>query len=270
LGVITQNLRPKKWEWVITTVQYARRFFGIKELLDDLFGSEANYKNGTILPICMLPIGHTIYRARLLGGNFSYEQLNKNPAKELSAPPKDIAKAGRMNVEFIPAFYAAFSEETAIAEMRPGIGDTVAVGAFVLTRAIKVFDFTAFDRARSADPTQCLAHTRYDFITQIQDQISKPIRALDRPREYIPTQIVAEYLREQFNCDAVIYRSAMHKDGTKDNRNIVIFNNETDFIGSSQENLLSLSGHVTVEIADVIYKTVKRFRTNAGPSAPGW
>jgi hypothetical protein len=42
----------------------------------------------------MLPIGQTIYRARLLGGNFTNEQLDKNPAKELSAPPKDIAKAG--------------------------------------------------------------------------------------------------------------------------------------------------------------------------------
>jgi hypothetical protein len=45
-----------------------------------------------------------------------------------------------MNVEFIPAFYGAFSEETAIAEIRPSIGDAVCIGVFSLNTQIKVFD----------------------------------------------------------------------------------------------------------------------------------
>jgi hypothetical protein len=49
-----------------------------------------------------------------------------------------------MNVEYIPVFYGAFSEETAVAEIRPGIGEEVAVGEFELRRELRVFDFTAF------------------------------------------------------------------------------------------------------------------------------
>jgi hypothetical protein len=56
----------------------------------------------------------------------------------------------------------------------------------------------------------------------MQDEISKPISPFAMQREYIPTQIVAEYLREYFTCDAVIYKSSLHRDDKMDNRNIVI------------------------------------------------
>jgi hypothetical protein len=165
-----------------------------------------------------------------------------------------------MNVEYIPAFYGAFCEETAIAEIRPGIGDEVAVGEFVLARDLKVFDFTAFSRARGVAWKDLVTHTRYEFITQMQDEISKPISPLAMQREYIATQIVAEYLREYFACDAVIYKSSMHRDEKKDNRNIVILNRGEEFVGTESENLLSYSRHETKDILDVVYTVV--------PSAP--
>src|SRR5450631_3761711 len=99
-----------------------------------------------------------------------------------------------MNVEFIPAFYAAFGRDTAIAETRPGIRDRVAVGEFVTSRKLKVFDFTAFSRGQGGDWRELVKHTRYDFITQMEDEISKPISPFAKQREYIATQIVAEYL----------------------------------------------------------------------------
>lgn len=197
-----------QWEDFCQTVQYERRFFKIKEPLDELFGKPEEYDQGAINPVYVLKAGQKLFRARILDEDFTHNLLDKNPTTELSAPPRAKARAGRMNVEYIPAFYAAFSEETAVAEMRPGIGDEVAVGEFVLRKDLRVFDFTAFSRPDS-DWKQLRKHTRYEFITQMENEISKPVRAFDKQKEYIATQIVAEYLRVHFNCDAVIYRSSM-------------------------------------------------------------
>jgi hypothetical protein len=243
-----------QWNDFCRIVQYERRFFKTKELLDDLFGKPEEYDQGTIRPVYVLEIGQKIYRARLLDDGFTETQLNQNPAKELGAPPKEKARAGRMSVEYIPAFYGAFSEETAVAEIRPGIGDQVAVGEFELLKQLRVFDFTAFSRSRGEAWKESYAHTRYDFITQMQDEISKPILPFERQREYIATQIVAEYLREYFNCDAIIYQSSMHKSDKDDNRNIVILNRGADFMGSAATASLALSRHNIRHIMNVSYE----------------
>jgi hypothetical protein len=213
-----------QWQDFCHNVQYKRRFFQLKELLDDLFGEPSEYDGGIIRPVYMLPVGQKIYRARLLSDHLTDDRLRSDPAGELGAPPRERTRAGRMNVEYIPAFYAAFSRETAVAEIRPGIGEQVGIGEFTLQRELKTLDFTAFARA---DFEVAYVQTRYDFIDQMEGEISKPILALDRQREYIPTQIVAEYLREYFGCDAVIYRSSMIKDRNQESRNIVLLNKQT-------------------------------------------
>jgi hypothetical protein len=242
-----------QWEDFRATVQYGRRFFKIKELLDDLFGDPHEYDVGAIKPMYVLRRGATIYRSRLLDDNFTLEKLQKSPALELGAPPKTRAPAGRMNVEYIPALYAAFSADTAIAELRPGIGDRIAVGEFSLRTELRVFDFTAFSRRDVDQSKECYTHTRYDFITQMEDEISRPILPFERQREYIPTQIVAEYLREYFNCDGVIYRSSMNKSDKTDNRNIVIFSKGDEFVGGSDHHILSLDRFYVREVLDVVY-----------------
>ena len=97
------------------------------------------------------------------------------------------------------------------------IGDQVAIGEFALQKKIKVFDFTIFSKVKSEKWKEAHAHTRYDFITQLENEISKPILPFEKQRAYIATQIVAEYLREYFECDAVIFRSSMHKGDEADN-----------------------------------------------------
>jgi RES domain len=243
-----------QWNDFCQTVQYERRFFKTKELLDALFGKPEEYNEGNIRPVYGLEIGQKIYRARLLDDGFTEAKLDENPARELSAPPKEKARAGRMSVEYIPVFYGAFSEETAVAEIRPGIGDHVVVGEFVLLKQLRVFDFTAFSRSLGEAWNESYAHTRYDFITQMQDEISKPILPFERQREYIATQIVAEYLREYFNCDAIIYQSSMHKSDQDDNRNIVILNRGIDFVGPAATSILALSRRDVRHIMNVSYE----------------
>ncbi len=246
-----------QWQEFCHSVQYKRRFFQLKELLDDLFGEPSEYDKGTIPPVYMLPIGQKIYRARLLNDRLTEERLRSDPAGELGAPPRKRTGGGRMNVEYIPAFYAAFSGDTAVAEIRPGIGEQVAIGEFTLQRELKTFDFTAFDRANREHFEEAYAHTRahtrYDFIDQMEGEISKPILAFDRQREYIPTQIVAEYLREYFGCDAVIYRSSMIKDRNRESRNIVLLNKGDAFVGVPAAPL-AFTSFTVKEVADVMYR----------------
>jgi hypothetical protein len=246
-----ENRFAYQWEEFCEIVQYRRRFFKIKELLDDLFGRPEEYEGGTIRPVYFLEAGQKIFRARILDDQFTFDSLRQNPAMELNAPPRDKARAGRMNVEYIPAFYAAFSEQTAIAELRPSISDQVAVGTFVLQKNVRVFDFTAFSRPES-DWKELRSHTRYEFITQMEDEISKPVRAFEKQREYIATQVVSEYLREYFDCDAVIYKSSMVKGNRADNRNIVIHGRDADFVGTAKT--LMLARHDIWDIGDIIYE----------------
>src|SRR5579871_5418943 len=178
-----------QWEDFCEKVQYERRFFKTKELLDSLFGKPTEYEGGPINPIYMLKAGKMIFRARLFDGDFNEQTLGRNPETQLGAPPRDSARAGRMNVEFIPAFYGAFSEDTAVAEMRPSIGEEVAIGQFVLHRDVKVFDFTAFSRAPHDNWKAVYGHTRYDFIQQMEDEISRPVLPYEKQRQYISTQI---------------------------------------------------------------------------------
>jgi hypothetical protein len=166
-----------------------------------------------------------------LDGSFTEEVLRLNPAKELGAPPKERALAGRMNVEYIPAFYGAFTEYTAVAEMRPGIGEEVAIGEFILQRDVKVFDFSVFSRAPHNKWSDNYRHTRYDFIEQMEKEISRRVLPYEKQRQYISTQIVAEYLKEYFGCEAVIYRSSVVSGPSAENPNIVILPRAESFVG---------------------------------------
>ena len=186
-----ENRFTYEWEDFCEKVQYERRFFRTKELLDDLFGKPSEYEGGKNNPVYILKAGQKIFRARILDGSFTEAVLRLNPAKELGAPPKERALAGRTNVEYIPAFYSAFSEYTAVAEMRPGIGEEVAIGEFILQFDVKVFDFTVF--SRGTHESDNYRHTRYDFIKQMEEQISRRVLPYEKQRQYIPTQIVAEY-----------------------------------------------------------------------------
>jgi hypothetical protein len=89
----------------------------------------------------------------------------------------------------------------------------------------------------------------------MQDEISRPVRPHERQREYIATEIVAEYLKSYFGCDAVIYKSSMQRDNPEDNRNMVILHRET-FVGTEDPSVLSYVDWSMQDVTDVRYSTV--------------
>jgi RES domain len=243
-----------EWSDFCKQVQFSARFFGIKERLDELFGKPEEYGEGPVKPLYDLPAGQAVFRARLLNDDLTEEVIEADPAARLGAPPSNRTQSGRMNVELIPAFYGAFSRETAIAELRPGIGDVIAVGQFATRTPLRVFDFTVFER-RAEDRTHFFDHSRYDFITQMQAEISKPVRPHERQREYIATQIVAEYLRTYFGCEAVIYRSSMQCEEGAEKRNIVVLPRDA-FVGNDDPSVLSYVAWSSRDITNVRYTII--------------
>jgi len=252
-----ENQISFQWQDFCNKVQYQNRFFETKKTLDDLFGKPSEYESEKANPVYTLKAGQKIYRARALDGNFTEEVLNKNPSKELGAPPKDRTRPGRMNVEYIPAFYGAFSERIAIAELRPGIGEQVAIGQFVLKHDIKVFDFTFFSAQNLDNPMEKYAHTRFEFITQMESEISLRILPYEKQRQYIPTQIVAEYLKTYFDCEAVIYRSSVTNNRAKDNRNIVVLPQAESFT-EGDGAILRQERFEIKAVDDIVYRIKKK------------
>ena len=78
------------------------------------------------------------------------------------------------------------------------------------------------------------------------------VRPHERQREYIATQIVAEYLKSFFGCDAIIYRSAMQRDEEQDVRNIVILNRD-GFVGEADPYVLSYSGWSMEDVRSAVH-----------------
>ena len=265
-----------EWDDFSDLVKYKKRFFSIKSPLDEIFGDYDRYKKGSRPPIRTLEAGSVIYRARKFDAGFkrsdikrsfnyilapdtqkNIDEVIKNIQKELGAPPKEKAIAGRMNVQHIPAFYGAFTDDLALKEVLPSIAEEVAVAKFSLVKDIKVFDFTVFDIAFDEYYKEGLSKysdTRYKVITQLHDKINEPVSPYDKSLDYIPTQILTEYIREHFEVDGIIFFSSLAESSEKEKRNIVIF---------SPDNNCSFSDVLTVS-KDVKIKKINNIKYDIG------
>lgn len=106
----------------------------------------------------------------------------------------------------------------------------MAIGLFVTTRPLKLFDFTRFNLRRERDNLS-LWHDNYlerrDALTllrYLEHLIGQPVRT--GGAEYIMTQAMAEFLRFDVDdgFDGIIFRSAQSEGGT----NYVIFSERND------------------------------------------
>jgi len=211
-------------EWVQFSIQvlHRNRMFKLPELLRPIFeGVEGLSING-IAPIYELPAEQDIYRARVANDEFGQSKWEDNPQQFLWAPPSEITPAGRMNHAFIPVFYGALSEECAVVEIQPYIEQTVVVGHFKPTRPLKVFDFTAFERIFKSKLQEVTSDSKHRIMNTLQEMIARPIAPSQKARDYLPTQFLAEFLREEYGVDAIIYFSSLRA-RTPENRNIAIF-----------------------------------------------
>lgn len=150
-----------------------------------------------------------------------------NASADLGAPPKERAANNRMSAAGVPLLYVSADRPTCIAEIRPSIGDTVAVGKFISTAALKFFDFNALSRRFEHEPLsfydseyQKRDHHRA-LLRYLHEEIARPVRSSDI--DYVMTQALAEYIRDHKpgEYDGISFRSVQREGGV----NFVLFDN---------------------------------------------
>jgi RES domain-containing protein len=172
-----------------------------------------------------LPVGTRLFRGRMTDDVAALRtQVDAAPAKEIGSPPPKVAQAGRMNAQGIPIFYSATTIHTAVAEIAlHSPYDDAVVGEFVTQRDLTIIDFTrkpklpsAFDRSRR----ERFMFAR--FVDDFVEAITQPVILDGRQRiDYVPTQIVTEYLRwvPDRRIEGIAFPSRVDRSG----KNVVLF-----------------------------------------------
>ncbi|GAV15990.1 RES domain-containing protein [Paenibacillus sp. NAIST15-1] len=157
---------------------------------------------------------NTLIRAR----SFELEDGNTlrdiNAYKETSPAPIKYAPNNRMSPAGISYMYLADSLSTCLQEIRATIGSKVIVGNFNPKKDIKVLDLSI----KPQIPKFSIFDENYDhdlnwideFIQEFKWEISKPISDIEKDLEYVPTQVLAEYIR-QLGYHGIVYESSLVK-----------------------------------------------------------
>ena len=142
---------------------------------------------------------------------------SKSPqsAKKLGSPPSRKAQHNRMSGAGISMFYGAETATTAMAEIRCDPGHVTTVGAWTPSRALTYLDLPATGTIPSIFDTEARdQRIPLRFLASFAEDLAKPIDENESTTEYIPTQIVTEYLRDHFRTpddrpiDGIRYSSA--------------------------------------------------------------
>lgn len=183
------------------------------------------------------PPGEILYRARIVEGltnSYSlqeghFEAFSKD---ELAAPPKNRTKEGRINPNGVPYLYLAKTRPCALAEVRPPIGSTVAIGVGILSRKITVASFID-------NPAGNQSLFEKSMVSLIGDIFSMPVNG-QNDIEYIPSQVISEYIKN-IGFDGIEYYSSQYKSGV----NLALFNINDWYAESS----------ITFDVTDIKYST---------------
>lgn len=157
---------------------------------------------------CIIPQNTQLFRARK--GISACDQVKASDFYPLS----NNGSEGRANPYNINVLYVADSEDVAIAEVRAVVHEKVAVAAMVLNRDAKIIDFAGerpgwdwyFGPRPNATQEELVAFNERDMLLRIGGAFSKPLTVDDSRRDYIPTQIIAEYLKS-IGYDGISYQS---------------------------------------------------------------
>ena len=119
----------------------------------------------------------------------------------------------------ISMFYGAEDVATVLAELRPsGFPRAATVGTWITARPLTYLDLVDVDVPSVFAPNR---HQRpwLRFLRQFADEVAEPVAADAGPVDYVPTQIVTEYMRHELRDEGgeavrgIRYRSAARADG---------------------------------------------------------
>lgn len=143
-----------------------------------------------------------------------------------------------MNVAGIPVFYGSFESDTCVAETRIPVGGSAVVGKFEIVRDLRLLDLTQLADIRvklsyfHPDYFDAIAYRA--FLRGFHDEIKRPVLPGQEGLEYLPTQVIAEYLwtRRSHGVDGIIFGSAQM---SGERANIVLFPHAVHVEGAETE-----------------------------------
>ena len=139
----------------------------------------------------VLPAGHRVWRAR------PHSAPIEHTASQLGTVPEELAiRANRMSPAGIPLFYGAADSDTAVEEVASSSeGTHVTWCEFELTEDLRVVDLTRLPAVPSMfDPELGQLRRYIRFLHMFVKQLIAPVGTDREDIEYVPTQIVSEYL----------------------------------------------------------------------------
>lgn len=199
------------WKELKFEVQERKRYFSDLETFnwEIYIRSNALIKKNTIL-----------YRSRITPDGKT--RLKKD---EMGAPPKEKATAGRANPLGIPYLYLCNQKETTYYEVRAVYLDRLSVGTFCVLKDLDIVDFSneinlfyTYSDPESDVSLEDIVKRKILFDS-ISADLSKPLRRFDTEIEYVPTQLICEYCKQN-GAEGIRFNSSLHKGGT----NVVLFN----------------------------------------------
>lgn len=232
------------WDDLTIEVRTRSRFFSalVRDTLSSIFDQldridEQSGKRvlAAVGPGCAIS---SLFRGRVAQTGEDLKRILQQPGSELGPPPPDKAGDGRMNPKGIPIFYGSMSRDTCIAELRPPVGSIAVTARFEICRPLTLLDLDALHQqvslqAHPLDPAYSSELERNQFIREFVSLAQRPVLPRDHLDDYLPTQVVAEYLSEQERnpIDGMVYPSAQIRSGSP---NVVLFNHASSLDLSSQ------------------------------------
>ena len=225
------------WEIFCKNVKHKARYFeheqfSVTKILENF--------NEFFEQIVIDDLEKDIFRARKIFSSQDKTNINTNPSKELGKVPVEYAKNNRFSPVGISYGYFSFDNQTVIKETRCNLNDEVAIGKFKLNDDLKIIDFRQetmtkkflnYFSGRFNRKFYCINH----FIREFLADISRPIDEDSQVLEYIPTQIMSEYIWSK-GYDGFLFDSSVNTNGT----NIVLFEEKYQYKEHNQYKILGV------------------------------
>lgn len=266
----------RDWEHFCESVKNRARFTLFMQP-DEHGGFEARTPGSFLLRIARefmpfliskLPASTSIFRARIRKDR-SFDHI------DLTSPSPEKTRNNRMSPAGISYFYGAMDADTCAHEMRPDINEIIEIAEFEVLRDIPILDLSSNLEYRGSifNPE----YTFYEeevykpFLNHFVDDISKPVRKTDAEIEYVPTQVLTEFIKTMnfrndfYYTDAggaqgdvflngIMYRSSARKDG----KNTVLFGGpgiSTETPMQTEDSWLLFKGKSVRRVTEVIVKS---------------
>jgi len=234
----------------------------VNSILEKIFGSLLNYRtasgNGVIVDAGPSTGLQKLYRARVFQTLEDLEKALAHPAREVGPPPSNVARAGRMNARGVSVLYGASIPEIAVAEVRPPVGSHVLVGAFNITRKLKVLDLHRLEElvldpnTSLFDPNTEEAVSRNNFLRTLSNRMVMPVMPEHEDNGYLITQAIADFLATHpgLKLDGILFRSVQYQGavGAQQGWNVVLFNKASRVASSGSKEVPT--SHVQLFEAD--------------------